>query len=838
MRGACARSNKDDRPFQHEEKDDERAIWSAGAGCVGRRVAAGARPRVQARANGRPGGAHGPGRGQRRARAGDRRHGGKGKAAAGAHAGGQQARRARGGGGRLPRGEKRRPEHDRPVHRGVAANAPRQRGGENHAPRSDADRAPGAGARGHSGEGRCAVQDVRRFHRRREQEPRAAQAVGRLQHQPRQRRAPAPAEIHGRALGLHLVPRRRRAHRGAPGRTRRYHGDRAGGGGRAYPRRQHARARADQRASPSRIPQRADLEGSRVRRAGRPAGPRRGCAAGNSERERRVLGGLFPQVDAHAVLAEVHRGQPVRGRLSERRGAREVLRRVHRPHARNPEGRRRQDGALMRRRRQAQGGLQMITSARRNAVAAGVVAALAIAAPSSSAFANQHPHPHKGSLEYLDRNSYAKNMRVLGVFQLGEERGHKLQMMAIGPRRLILQNGDVIDVSDPRAPKLVKHGAFRGSQLQVAYNKKLGKWILVTGASSPITSTTATAPNGEYDDPSLIEKTKQGPGLRGIRIWDATDPANIVLLSEFSTDGGFINMESPIRWHGNGIMVVDVSDPASPKQVAMWWVPGQRTGEEAQYKAWREHGDRVSFTSLHGPMYVPKKVEDGGKLGYSAYGSFGMLIHDLSDIRNPKLLGRFAPDYKYTRGTAIAFHTIDVARLDRGFVITNPETLSPDCNETYVPSWIVDVRDPAAPKAISRLPVPTPPLEAPYKTFCDKRGRFGPHNPPHIKAPGKPDPNFTYYAHFNAGLQCYDIRDPKNPRIVAYFIPPQGGELDKWNSYNRTVDNVLVEWDRRIIWVASDTGLYALEAPALGRPVTGPMPVKQWSLPGLNAGHP
>ncbi len=511
----------------------------------------------------------------------------------------------------------------------------------------------------------------------------------------------------------------------------------------------------------------------------------------------------------------------------------------------------------------------MIALKRSTLVRAGA-AALALAALSGSAFANQHPHPHKGSLDHLDRNGYAKNMRVLGVFQLGEERGHKLQMMAIGSRRFILQNGDVIDVSDPRAPKLVKHGGFRGSQLQVAFNPKLGKWILVTGASSPITSTTATAPNGKYDDPSLIDKTKQGQGLRGIRIWDATDPTNIALLSEFSTDGGdpkrkvqtgsgthrnyydggdyayldtapddsFTHMESPIRWHGNGIMVVDVSDPSNPKQVAMWWVPGQRSGEEAQYKAWREYGDKVSFTSLHGPMYVPKKVEDGGKLGYSAYGSFGMLIHDLSDIRNPKLVGRFTPDYKYTRGTVIAFHTVDVARLDRGFVITNPETLNPDCNETYVPSWVVDIRDPTAPKALAQLPVPTPPREAPYKSFCDKRGRFGPHNPPHIKAPGKPDPNFTCYAHFNAGVQCYDIRDPKNPRIVAYFIPPQGGELDKWNSYNRTVDNVFIEWDRRIIWIGTDTGLYALEAPALGKPITGPMPVKEWSLPGLNAGHP
>ena len=73
---------------------------------------------------------------------------------------------------------------------------------------------------------------------------------------------------------------------------------------------------------------------------------------------------------------------------------------------------------------------------------------------------------------------------------------------------------------------------------------------------------------------------------------------------------------------------------------------------------------------------------------------------------------------------------------------------------------------------------------------------------------------------------------------MAHFIPPQGGELDKWNSYNRTVDNVFIEWDRKIIWIGTDTGLYALEAPALGKPIAVPMPVKEWSLPGLNTGHP
>src|SRR6266581_2243067 len=82
------------------------------------------------------------------------------------------------------------------------------------------------------------------------------------------------------------------------------------------------------------------------------------------------------------------------------------------------------------------GRISMITPKRSTLVRV-FAGSLAVAAPSGS-FPNQHPHPHKGSLDYLDRNSYAKNMRVLGVFQLGEERGHKLQMMAIGSRRFVL----------------------------------------------------------------------------------------------------------------------------------------------------------------------------------------------------------------------------------------------------------------------------------------------------------------------------------------------------------------------------------------------------------------
>ena len=86
-------------------------------------------------------------------------------------------------------------------------------------------------------------------------------------------------------------------------------------------------------------------------------------------------------------------------------------------------------------------------------------------------------------------------------------------------------------------------------------------------------------------------------------------------------------------------------------------------------------------------------------------------------------------------------------------------------------------------------------------------------------------------------MQLFDIRNPAQPHNVGYFIPPQPGSLDDYLSYPRDTDNVFVEWDRRLMWVATGTGIYLITSPALGKPMLEPTSVKQWSLPGLNVGH-
>jgi hypothetical protein len=169
----------------------------------------------------------------------------------------------------------------------------------------------------------------------------------------------------------------------------------------------------------------------------------------------------------------------------------------------------------------------LFTPSRRSFLRTAAGAGLALASSPLSALADHHGHPSPNSISYLDRRTYIRNMEVLAHFGTGEKRHGKMQMMSVGNRRYIFQQGDVIDVSDVRKPVMFNKGGFEGYQVQVAYNKDLKKWILMTGSQTPITDSTPEAPMGKYDDPHLDDKRKNFKGLRGVRFYDATDPSKI-----------------------------------------------------------------------------------------------------------------------------------------------------------------------------------------------------------------------------------------------------------------------------------------------------------------------
>ena len=469
-----------------------------------------------------------------------------------------------------------------------------------------------------------------------------------------------------------------------------------------------------------------------------------------------------------------------------------------------------------------------------------------------------------GALTYLDRKQYIHNMEIHAHLSGSTISGGEplMAMWASGKQRLLPAGTGFVDVSEPKNPVVFNKGVIQGMGC-VTYNTKLKKWIMMCTAAAPLTSATPEFPHGQYDK-ELRDRSVNYKGLRGIRNYDITDPSKPNLLQEFSTgekgngthhnfyDGGKyayldcgwddqLRLENHQRPFSNGLMIVDMSDPANAKEVSRWWVPGQRLGEEEEYKKYAFANDRTSWTGNHGAISVPKRVEDGGTVGYGGFGAFGMYVMDLTDITKPKPFGKV--QYEFNALGTIPFHTCypvisDAAHPSlQGIVVGTHEALEADCREVYHSPYIVDVKDPRNPKIVALLPRPAAPPDAPYSDFCFARGRFGSHNTQCWLAPGMSRPTFIAITWFNAGVRIFDLSNPTAPKEVAWFVPPRDGDINNYESWWRgTTENVFVEWDRNLIWIGTHEGTYCLSTPALGKPILEARKIEKWSVAHCNVG--
>ena len=114
--------------------------------------------------------------------------------------------------------------------------------------------------------------------------------------------------------------------------------------------------------------------------------------------------------------------------------------------------------------------------------------------------------------------------------------------------------------------------------------------------------------------------------------------------------------------------------------------------------------------------------------------------------------------------------------------------------------------------------------------FCGRGGRFGTHSSNESFTP-------IYYkrvlfiAHFNAGVRALDVRDPLNPREIAYYIPAVTSKTDKrcigTGASERckvAIQTNNVETDSRgYIYIVdrANTGMHILELTGPARQVAG-----------------
>jgi hypothetical protein len=168
-------------------------------------------------------------------------------------------------------------------------------------------------------------------------------------------------------------------------------------------------------------------------------------------------------------------------------------------------------------------------------------------------------------------------------------------------------------------------------------------------------------------------------------------------------------------------------------------------------------------------------------------------------------------------------YTAPTTQGARDFIVTVGETTANECNEPRQMVRIVDATFENRMMGVSSWTVPEG-----SGNFCSRGGRFGAHSTNENMTPiyyGR----VIFVAFFNAGVRALDIRDPFNPKEIAYYIPPVTAKTDK-RCVGRGADerckvaiqtnNVEVD-DRGYIYIVdrANTGLHILELSGAARRV-------------------
>ena len=391
----------------------------------------------------------------------------------------------------------------------------------------------------------------------------------------------------------------------------------------------------------------------------------------------------------------------------------------------------------------------------------------------------------------------------------------------------------ILDIADPANPKLVWHipnETNRNSRgTTVVYDYKFdgsGRDYLLRNSEALTEGETGTDLKYEIwdvttrdSDPAKISKVAEitgtpanscGPGCGGRFIMRAHK-------GWWSQDTGYFYAASGEPGFRNVIVqIFDLKNPKDPKLVGRAWIPGLKNGEpgyEGQYS--------------HHPV-----VDEQNKRLYVGYRNAGghAASFDISDPAQPKLLWNLDMNPPH-RGphtvSPIVYNEVPnfgKSALPRTYAFIVDEAggaadMKPCPNGVRTGSYMVDI-------TTETKPFPVSVWQVPVGDFCEKGGRFGPHqNADTVNGQiNRFEDKIAWIAYFNAGVRVVDLSNPYALREVGYYIPKTNEK-----SYAIADDQPVViqmndvDIDHRGLAYASDrvgTGLFVLQYTGNQKPQT------------------
>jgi hypothetical protein len=395
------------------------------------------------------------------------------------------------------------------------------------------------------------------------------------------------------------------------------------------------------------------------------------------------------------------------------------------------------------------------------------------------------------------------NMKLLAHHTLngfgGMGEGMSMQLARDGRRVLWLahesapKNFTAVDVSDPRAPKVIAqtdlpHAQVRSNSLEVAGD--------LMAVAYQVTKFGLKPAGFELFDISVPEKP------RSISFFDASGPHSRGCHQLWFVDGKTVHMacaDPELKPHNpkddQVYRIIDVSNPSQPRAVGRWHLPGTMQGDDApapqRLAAKFDAGFRAHNTNVY-----PERPDRC----YLGYLDGGIMVLDISEPSRPQLVSRWTNSPPYNGFS----HTV-LPLFERDLLVVSDESIMDHAADWPKLVWILDARDERHLVSIATLPAP------PVDAFRSRGGRFGAHNlheNPPVPGAWKSD-QVVLGTFFNAGVRAYDISDPYAPREVAYFVPPapEGSPAG-----SAQINDVFVD-DRGIVFTVDRHagGLYTLE---------------------------
>ncbi len=334
----------------------------------------------------------------------------------------------------------------------------------------------------------------------------------------------------------------------------------------------------------------------------------------------------------------------------------------------------------------------------------------------------------------------------------------------------------IVDVRDPAHPRLVR-------QLPRPPGTRTAK-VVVVG------DTLLTSGERELDwgEPPFVRPVGGAPEWTGgMAVYDVSTPAEPRRIGFYATEGVGVHR---MTWTGGRhayvtasddghtdqfLHIVDLSDPTRPTEAGRWWYPGMCEGG----------GERPRFPD--GRRYALHHALVEGDLVFCGWWDAGLVILDAADVSRPRLMANL----NWGPAESGATHTA-LPLPGRDLLVVTDEAILPDCRDIPKQVRVFDVSDPYSPALLSTLPVPE-------GDFCDRGGRFGPHNLGEFRPGTGFGADEVYLTYFNAGLRVYDLRDPARPVEVAAFVPdpPQPGGVPQVDDVTLGPDGIVYLTDRR-----------------------------------------